>query len=158
MWLLFRVLAATAATAGLFSIIPAKKQEEKSKKISAAPRRKIWQGPTPLPARDQPPVSWRDLLAIAAIVALADVAIDRGHGNAGYAALFPATNDYCSPSRRPIAACTLCECSTIRHRDGWSKAIWPGPPESAHAASTSSRIRWINAAAVWPSSSSSPIG
>ncbi|MGI6415400.1 MAG: hypothetical protein ACOX1P_06990 [Thermoguttaceae bacterium] len=39
-------------------------------------------------AREQPPVSWRELLAIAAMVALADVAIYRGHGFAGYAALF----------------------------------------------------------------------
>ena len=42
----------------------------------------------PSPAREQPPVSWRELLAIAAMVALADVAVYRGHGFAGYAALF----------------------------------------------------------------------
>lgn len=36
----------------------------------------------------QPPVRWRELLVVAALVALCDLTIYRGHGFAGYAALF----------------------------------------------------------------------
>ena len=40
------------------------------------------------PARDEPPVGWRELLAVILMVVLVDVTVYRGHGYAGYAALF----------------------------------------------------------------------
>ena len=40
------------------------------------------------PTRDEPPVGWRELLAVVLVVVLADVTVYRGHGYAGYAALF----------------------------------------------------------------------
>ena len=39
-------------------------------------------------AQDEPPVSWRELLAVILLVVLADVTVYRGQGYAGYAALF----------------------------------------------------------------------
>jgi hypothetical protein len=41
-------------------------------------------------ARDEPPVGWRELLAVVLLVAVADVTVYRGHGYAGYAALYAA--------------------------------------------------------------------
>ena len=45
----------------------------------------------PDPITDDRPVRWRELLVVLAVVALADVAIYRGHGYSGYALLFIGT-------------------------------------------------------------------
>ena len=40
------------------------------------------------PTRSEPPVRWPECLAVVLLVALADLTVYRGHGYAGYAALF----------------------------------------------------------------------
>ena len=39
-------------------------------------------------AREQPPLRWREVIAILCLIALCDATIYRGHGFAGYALLF----------------------------------------------------------------------
>ena len=58
--------------------------------VESAPKMSDADGPLPRAARfdpTDPPVRWRELLAVVLLVALADLTIYRGHGFAGWAAL-----------------------------------------------------------------------